>query len=50
MDMICTIYLDMEDRSGIVVLEENIKDDVLNDRLEYWDSQYPDGYVFYQVQ
>ena len=50
METFYSIYLDREDGVGIVLLEEGIKSDVLYDHFEYWDSQYPDGYVFYQVQ
>lgn len=44
-----TIMLSPEDKSGDTVLEENVQDERLDGRLEYWDGQYPDGHVYFQI-
>ena len=43
------IMLSPEDRSGDIILEENVSDENLDTRLDYWDEQYPTGHVYYQI-
>lgn len=44
-----TIMLSPEDKSGDTVLEESVQDERLDERLDYWDGQYPDGHVYFQI-
>ena len=43
------IMLSPEDRSGDTVLEENVQDERLDERLEHWDERYPNGHVYFQI-
>ena len=43
------IMLSPEDRSGDTILEENVSDEQLDERLDYWDEQYPTGHVYFQI-
>ena len=50
MEQLFNIWLDPEDYSYDTIIEYDVKESMIDERVDYWMDQYPCGHIYYEVQ